>query len=296
MKEAVARHPMEEHYRNGGSTIDPRTGASFAGRNEWATSTMPESEWIGSNAPTPEEYDAFVAQHQDIFGRHGNSAVGTHYDPQTGLHHMTVVAVTPSKKAAMDHASRLGEKTIYHTGRAEHAIVGDENRPDMVSSTFDERFEAVRNATPLRAPFQGTHYSDAKLDMIDGSRRGASGIGAEAQRLRLEPQAPAGFHVYKDGSLPDAAMAGKKFANRVQGNFSFATTDSDEFKGAYTSAFTEALAQGKDRAVAHGIALNTAEHSVRDAGFDGYYNARYPNSRFIFGSHALRGQNDQTNR
>jgi len=254
------------------------------GRNEWATSAMPESEYISHQAPSPEDYDAFVAQHQDIFNRHSNAAVGTHFDPQTGLHHLNVVAVTPSKKAATEHAASLGEKTIYHLGRAEHSIVGDEQRPDFVPSTFDERFESVRNATPLRAPFQGTHYSDAKLDVIDGSRRGASGVGSEAQRLRLDPQAPAGFHVYKDGSLPDAEMAGKKFAHRVSGNYSFATTDSDEFKGSYVTAFTEALAQGKDKQTAHGIALNTAENEVRDSGFDGYYNARYPHSRFIFGS------------
>lgn len=272
----VASAALQEHTQTGGSTFDPRSGASLSAIHEWAVGAMPESAWVSEKAPSVQDYSSFVQQHTDIFTSHGNSAVGTYFDPETGLHHLEIVALSPSKNAAKELANSLGEQHIYHLGRAETDLA-EGNKSAVNPQMFSERFEGVNATTPKRLPFRGTHYSDQPLDAIDGSKRGASGLSSESARLRESPNAPPGYHVYVDGSLPDAPVAARKYSYPVQGSFSFASTDDPEFQDAYQA--------NVDRG--HGAAVNAAEHAVRDAGYDGYQNPKYPNSRFLFGSRAV---------
>lgn len=275
----VASQALMNHLRTGGSTFDPRTGEDMNGRNEWAVSVMPESSRVASRPFSPEEYSAFAAQHANLLSKHQNSSIGTHYDPQTALHHLEIVGLTPNKGAAQEHASALGDKEIYHLGRGEHSPVSSgNNRPEVIPFSPDERFSSLHDATPPRQSFRGNHFSPAKIDKIDGSRRGQSGIGAEAARLRAKPNAPAGFHVYADGSLPDKSLSEKIAAYPVEGKFSFASTADPVFQNAYRQSFSGD----------HGSAVNAAETAVRDAGYDGYYNARQPDSRFVFGSYGVK--------
>lgn len=290
---SIAKQALNEHMAFGGSTTDPRTGASLNGTKNWSVGVAPESTVVSDRPFQPQEFNDFASTHKDTLAQHQNSAIGTHYDPSTGLHHMEVVATTPSKAAAAGAAAHLGENSIFHLGTNESVPTGVNPEADRPLSplSIDDRFNAVRSATPAKAPFSGTHFSDSKLDTIDGTRRGTSGIGEENARLRLGSQtgmgkdAPAGFYVYQSGSLPEGQLAGRKNAHSVRGQMAFGTTDRPEFQNGYQEGVQSALSKGADPQTAHSLGLNHAEHALHEAGYDGYYNAQNPNTRFVFGSH-----------
>ena len=286
----IAAQAASEHANTGGSTFDPTTGKNLAGSKNIAVGIAPEHSVISEHPVTPQQYSEFVAQHRDFLASSPNTAVGTHFDPATGLHHMELVGLTPSKMAASDMASQLGESYTYNLATDEKIPTGmDPNARPLAPASPTERAAQINAASPQREPYSGTHYSTAQIDMIDGARRGSSG-GAEAARTRLGTQsglgddAPAGYYTYKSGSLGDASMAGRQRAYQVRGKMAFATTDSPEFQNGYAAGVQKASAAGADAQTAHQLGLNAAEKAVQDAGYDGYYSPKYPNTRFHFGS------------
>lgn len=288
---AVANQALAEHSLYGGSTTNPRTGASLNGTKNWSVGVAPEATQISEKGFTPQEYNDFATQHKDLLAQHQNSAIGTSYDPTTGLHHMEITATTPSKTAAMNMAYHLGEDNIFHLGTNEAVPTGATGDRPLTHLSIDDRLEQLRGDSPTKQPFSGTHFSDAKLDTIDGARRGTSGVGAESARLRLGsqtgmgPDAPPGFHAYQSGSLPEAQIAGKKNAYNVRGQMAFASTDHPLFQAGYQEGVQNALAKGADAQTAHQLGLNNAEHALQSAGFDGYHTPSNPGARFVFGSH-----------
>ena len=280
-----------QHSRTGGSTFGP-DGRNLAGSNRWTAGLMPESARVSEHTFTPQEYDDFRAQHADLLSRHSNAAIGTSYDPSTGLHTMEVVGTTPVKSGAMKAAQSLGERSIFHLGTMQSEPTGESEHTFSPYSP-DERFQNLRQGEPEKKPFSGTHFADKPLDVIDGNRRGQSGIGAESARLRLGsrtkmgPDAPPGFYVYSSGSLPESAIVGRKAAIPVTGHFAIAATSDPNFLAGYDSGVSEAKARGADDATAHSLGLNSAEHALKDAGFDGYSNPSSPHIHFLFGSHEV---------
>jgi hypothetical protein len=286
----IASEALHEHIKTGGSTVDPRTGQSLAGSRHYVVGVSPETVHATPKAPTPEQYNSFVAEHRDVLARNPNTAIGTSYDPATGLHKMELVATTTSKTAAHDMASHLGEDHAYHLGTDQKIPTGAAGEWQPSPLAVEDRLKELQARTPQQETYSGTHFSDAKIDMIDGSRRGMSGTSAEAKRLRLGSQtgmgddAPAGFHTYRSGALPDAPMAAKKSAYQVRGRMAFASTEHPSFQQGYAEGVSRASQAGADPQTAHQLGLNAAERAVQDAGFDGYFSPKHPDVRFHFGS------------
>ena len=291
----IAQDAISTHAKTGGSTFDPRTGHNLAGSRNIAVGIAPEHAVVTKRPPTPADHDQFTAAHHEVLAKHAHAAVGTSYDPDSGLHHMEIVGLTPSKTAALEMASHLGENHAYN-------LANDEKIPTNAQGGFqgshlnvEQRLDHLREASPKREPYSGTHFSAEKLDMIHGSRRGSPQKGAQpdadAARVRLGTKtgmgkdAPAGFYSHKEGSIPDAGTATKPHAYAVRGQFAFASTTHPAFQQGYAEGSQHAAAQGATPDVAHKIGLNHAEHALSDAGFDGYTSPTHPNMRFHFGSH-----------
>src|SRR5271168_625566 len=106
----AAEHPevgaaaVKKHHSHGGSTIDPHTGRDMLGDHSIALTIAPEHSVVSNKPFTAQQYNAFAAQHRDIFEKHPDTAIGSHHDPDTGLHHLEVVATTSSKGAANNMA------------------------------------------------------------------------------------------------------------------------------------------------------------------------------------------------
>jgi hypothetical protein len=287
---AVAEQALQEHVSTGGSTTNPRTGQSLAGSRQVAVGIAPEHAAISDRPFTPDQYSQFVATHRDVLSTHPNVAVGTHLDPATGLHHMELVGTTTSKTAAGNLGAHLGEDHAYNLATDEPLPTGASGDRQPSHLSVNERLAELNAQTPQKTPYSGTHFSDAKLDMIDGARRGSSGASAEATRLRLGSQtgmgedAPGGFHTYKAGALPDGPMASKANAYQIRGRMAFASTEHPEFQNGYAQGVQKASLAGADAKTAHQLGLNAAERAVQDAGFDGYFSPKHPSTRFHFGS------------
>jgi len=299
----LAEQAIHDHIKTGGSTVDPRTGQNLSGTRNIAVGIAPEHAAVHEKVPTPREHDDFVAMNHDVLEKHQNSAVGTHYDPRTGMHHMEVVGLTPSKNAALEMGAHLGENHVYNLATDEKIPTGAAGRaPSHLS--VDQRFDYLRAKSPTRQPYTGTHFSDEKLDKIEGARRGELGAkkmpatNADHKRVRLGtktgagPDAPDGFYSVKAGHIAPPLMAAKKHPHQVRGSFAFATTDHPAFQQGYAAGHQNALAAGAKPDVAHGLGLNAAEHALSDAGFDGYTTPTHPGVHFHFGSHAI--ENDKT--
>jgi hypothetical protein len=295
----MAHEAIREHENTGGSTFDPRSGKNLAGTRNIAVNIAPEHSSIHNRAITAQDHDNFVATHHEVLSKHSNSAVGTHQDPDTGLHHMEIVGLTPSKTAALDMAGHTGEHHVYNLATDEKIPTGQPLSRRQSHLDIDQRFEHLRNVSPKRETYSGTHFSAEKLDKIDGSRRGEPGskkrppTDADHIRVRLGtktgqgPDAPGGFYTVKAGAPAPPLAAEKKHAHKVRGQFAFATTDHPAFKAGYAQAHQNALQQGANPLVAHGLGLNGGEKGLEDAGFDGYSSTKHPDIRFHFGSHDL---------
>lgn len=293
---AVASQAIQEHATTGGSTFEPTTGKNLAGSRNVAVGIAPEHTVISDRPFNAQQYQDFVGAHRELLAKNPKIAVGTHFDPASGLHRMELVGLTPSRAAATSVANSLGEGHVYDLANDEQVPTGNDphaERPINLS-TIEDRVSDLNSQTPQKTPYSGIHYSDAKLDMIDGARRGAptaNGIpSAEASRLRLGSQtgmgedAPAGFHTYKAGSLPDAATSARPNAYRVRGQMAFASTDTPEFQNGYANGVQNATEAGADAQTAHKLGLNAAENAVKNAGYDGYFSPKHPNVRFHFGN------------
>lgn len=288
-------HPaLNDHARSGGSTY--RGDQSMAGTNRWAVGVSPETARSSVRGFTPEDYDDFSAQHSDLLAQHPNSAVGTSQD-QHGIHYLELVGFTPSQHAAQIGGAALGESSVFHLGTNKSQDTGHVGDRPLVPHSVSERLQMLATGDHPAEPFSGIHFSDAKLDTIDGSRRGSSGVGAESGRVRLGsqtglgPDAPPGFHVYSANSLAEPQVAGRKNAHVVSGKFAFGSTASPEFLEAYEAARADAKAKGADDRTAHGIGANAGEQALYGAGYDGVSNPSQPSTRLVFGSHTLPSVN-----
>jgi hypothetical protein len=293
---AVATQAVAEHANTGGSTFEPTTGKNLAGTNNAAVGIAPEHAVISDRPFNAQQYQEFVATHRDLLAKNPKVAVGTHFDPATGLHRMELVGLTPSRAAATSVGASLGEGSVYDLATDEQIPTGhDPNAERTISPTsVDQRMADLHANTPQKSPYTGVHYADGKLDMIDGARRGVPGANgipsAEAARLRMGSQtgmgedAPAGFYTHKAGSLPSADMAAKANAYKVRGQMAFASTDSSEFQNGYADGVQKAVEAGADPQTAHKLGLNAAENAVKNSGYDGYFSPKHPNLRFHFGS------------
>lgn len=293
---AVASQAVQEHATTGGSTFEPTTGKNLAGTRNVAVGIAPEHSVISDRPFDAQQYQDFVGTHRDLLTKNPKLAVGTHFDPATGLHRMELVGLSPSRTAATTVANSLGEGHVYDLANDEQVPTGNDPHAERPISptTIDERIADLNARSPQKAPYSGVHYSESPIDMIDGSRRGAPSANgaqsAEASRLRLGSQtgmgedAPAGFHTYKAGSLPDAASASKTNAYRVRGQMAFTSTDAPEFQGGYARGVQNAVDAGADAQTAHKLGLNAAENAVKNAGYDGYFSPKHPNLRFHFGN------------
>jgi hypothetical protein len=297
---SVASAALDQHHRLGASVTNPRTGELMSSARKWSVPLVPEAGEVFDRAPTAEQFTNFAATHRDLFSKHPNAQIGTWIDPQTDLHHLDIVGTTSSKNSAMNAANLLGEKGIFRIDRNEFVPSQNSGNRPVGAPSIDDRFNALRTAEPPSETFSGIHYSHTKLDFIDGGRRGSPSpngklppAGAESARVRAGDaigdsslNAPPGFYVYPEGSLPDPSIALRKHSSRVQGKLSFANiTTEPAWANAIQEGTQTALAKGAKPDIASALALNHAENTLRDAGFDGYYNPNHPNTRFIFDSH-----------
>ena len=251
----MAHRAISEHLQSGGSVFDPRTGKSLAGTRNIAVGIAPEHAVVHNRPPTAEEHDSFVTHNHDILSKHVNSAVRTVHDPSTGVHQTDIVGLTPSKTAAMELAKHLGEPSIHNLATEERTPTGATEQK-FSHVPVDKRFEHLRQNSPKREPYAGTHFSDKKLDKIEGSRRGEIGAGkmpptnADATRVHLGTKtgkgvdAPAGFYSVKAGESAPAFAASKPHSHPVRGQFAFAGTDHPVFQAGYIGGVHHAAAAG----------------------------------------------------
>lgn len=286
------KHPLSEHALTGGSTFT-HEGRNLSGSRNWVTGVYPEAARISERPFSEQEYEEFKSTHSDLLSRHPNAAIGTHFDPHSSLHTMEVVGTTPVKSSAHEVAHDLGEHSVFGLEDMKDDPTGIDER-QFHPSTVDERLSKLRENNPHRKPFSGVHYSDKPLDVIEGGRRGSSGIGAEASRLKLGsqtghgPDAPSGFYAYESNHVAEGPMSARKSSTPVRGHFAFASTEDENFKNAYVGGKMRAQASGADEATSHSLGLNSAEHAVKDAGFDGYINPAHAQTRFLFGSYITK--------
>lgn len=293
----MAEEAVAEHAKTGGSTFNPRTGQNLAGTRNIAVGIAPEHSSIHDHPLTAQDHDNFVAANAHILSKHDHSAVGTYSDG--GLHHIEIVGLTPSKTEALKLATHLGEKGIHNLATSDNIPTGVTSPREASHVSVDERFDHLRAASPVRQPYSGTHFSDEKLDKIEGARRGELGakkmpaVNADSKRVRLGtkmgagPDAPAGFYTIKSGAVAPPLMATKKHPHQVRGKFAFGSTDHPAFQQAYAAVHQQALAKGAKPEIAHGLGLNAGEHGLADAGFDGYSSPSHPGIFFHFGDHKL---------
>ena len=286
-----------EHAKTGGSTMDPRTGKNLAGSRNVAVGIAPEHSRVSDRPPTAAEHETFTAQVHHIVSKHANSAIGSHHDEETGLHHLEVVGLTPSKMAALHMAQHLGEGHAYNLSTDEKIPTGNFGQPQPSHMNIDQRFEQLRAESPKREPYAGTHFSDKKLDKIQGAHRGALGAkgmpasNADAKRVHAGTKAghgvdaPAGFYTVRAGHVAPALEAAKPHAYTVRGQFALGSTDSPLFQGAYQAGRQLSLQKNPDEKTAHHLGLNNAEHTLQDHGFDGYSSPTHPGVVFHFGDH-----------
>src|ERR1022692_1288699 len=171
----MSQSAVMEHVKTGGSTFDPRTGQNLAGSRNVAVNIAPEHSQVHDHPPTAAEHATFTAQVHHITSKHTNSAVGSHHDEETGLHHLEVVGLTPSKMAALHMAQHLGENHAFNLATSEKYSTGNFGQPQPSHMNVDQRFEKLRADSPKRAPYHGTHFSNRKVDKIQGAHRGEQG-------------------------------------------------------------------------------------------------------------------------
>lgn len=291
-------HPaLVNHAQTGGSTF--RDTVSLSGKNRWAVGVSPETARSSPTGFTDDDYNQFTAQHANVLASNPNAAVGTYHDPATGIHHLELVGFSPSQTASSTIGAQQGEGSVFHLGTNQTVSTGHNGDRPLHPYTASERLQELAQSDLPSEPFTGVHFSDAKLDTIDGARRGASGVGAEAKRLRLGsstglgPDAPPGFHVYDANSLAEPQIATRKNAHPVSGRFAFGSTSSPQFQDAYHNTHDLAKQSGADDETARGLASNAGEHALFSAGYDGLHNPSQPSTRLIFGSHALPAKQTQ---
>lgn len=306
--EALGHAVANTHMIEGGSTFDPRTGENMTGVNKWAVGMVPEASVIQNRPFSPAEVARYRDSHLDLFNRNKNAYIGTWNDPETGLHHMDIVGLTSNRDGALSMGYKLGEKGVFHLGTPEQRGGGDpyiptthEGERPAAMGTINDRFDQLSETEPENKvqPYSGVHYSQAKLDVIDGHRRGAptekgGAAGREAPRLRAGSEngmgpdydAPAGFYTYDKGTLGERSIVSRKNAYEVNDNLALANIEKNPiWQVAKDRAMEAARKAGNSEFVAYQVGLNAAERALQHAGFHGYYSDTHPNVKFVFGSH-----------
>jgi hypothetical protein len=295
----TAQEAMLDHAKMGHSVFDPRTGQNLMGTRNHAVGIAPEHKAVFTRTLTPQDHDGFVAANHQLLLKHSNSAIMSKHDPITGHHSLEVAGITPSKTAAVELGAHLGETHVQNLATGEKTATGATGEQKMSHVPVDKRFEHLRHNSPTREAYIGTHFSDEKLDKIEGARRGEMGskkmppAHADAERVHLGtktglgPDAPAGFYSVKAGHPAPPLIAAKKHPHPVKGNFAFATTEHPAFQQGYAAGAQKAAAAGADPKTAHALGLNTAEHALSDIGFDGYTSPSHPGVHFHFGDHEI---------
>lgn len=169
-------------------------------------------------------------------------------------------------------------------------------------SSAPEPFNAIGQAPPSgpeKTPFVGRHYSDndIKSGILDGGRRGASrkdgtSTGEEADRLTAGQGAPPGVYAYDANSIGEPGITSRKNMYIVQGPKAILDIGtSDLWNQALDSAKQDATIQDTNPKLAEHSAINSAEHAVQAAGYDGYRNTKshHPGIVFLFGDHPVEG-------
>jgi hypothetical protein len=178
------------------------------------------------------------------------------------------------------------QATVYAPQKA--GILPEEfhTRPDNLDSRLDDL-----DSGPTKTPFSGVHYSKApiKNGVISGEMRGASGVGAEKTRLNLGRGAAPGIYAYREGARPEPVVAsGRGNVSRIKGDYALAEIENTPLWHDTIKVHTaEYKKQGFNDTQAFQMALNDAEHTIRDHGYDGYYSQYHPDSVFLFGDHPV---------
>src|SRR5579872_346481 len=180
----TAQDAIAEHVKMGHSVFDPRTGSNLAGTRNVAVVAAPEHSAVFARTITAQDHDQFVGANHALFTKHRESAILSKRDPITGHESLHVAGLTPSKIAAIDVARHVGESHVYDLAKGEKIPSGAAGEHQMSHIDIDQRFDHLRKSAPVREPYSGTHFSDKKLDRIDGARRGEPGH-ADAARVHL---------------------------------------------------------------------------------------------------------------
>jgi len=304
----VGEHPafhqqlMSSTEQHGAATMNPRTGMPVTG-NKFAVSIAPEHSVYSETPFSHEQVSSFVQQHQDVLQRNPNLHVSTMKDPH-GVYSLELSATTSNKPAAVQMGQELNQQGVYHVGRGEHVPTGGTGEAAPHQLSVDERAQMLHAASPQTweaQPFSGTHYSDQKLDYIDGNRRGIKPngkngqptppTGQEAARLNLQSQtgvgqdAPPGYYVYKNGSRPEPGVGTRPFSHSVRDNFAIAKIGDPQWEQAAQQAHDEVLQQTGNPQAAQYAKANAKEHAIRDAGYDGYTSSGNHGVHFLFDGH-----------
>jgi hypothetical protein len=148
----------------------------------------------------------------------------------------------------------------------------------------------IGSGDPLeKQPFAGRHFSDAKITsgVLSGTRRGASGVGAEAARFNAGRGAAPGVYVYREGSVAEPQIASRKNEYRVVGDKSLLAVESPIWQRTFEAAMEQY--SGDARA-----AINETEHTVRDIGYDGYFSEKSPGIVFLYGDQTIQPLGNET--
>ena len=105
----------QTHEEFGGSTIDPRTGQSMAGTDQWAVATPTQK--LFDTAPSEEDIAKFRREHADEL-KDPNKFIGTWNDTKGreahGKHELNITEVYPTQAEAEKVGRGRGEVAILH--------------------------------------------------------------------------------------------------------------------------------------------------------------------------------------
>jgi hypothetical protein len=275
MGSPFAKLASEMTVKNGGSTLNLTRG-NLAGTRNFAVSLFPElTQKIEGRPITPADIQGFLDKNRQLLSD-PRLSFGTWVDPN-GTTWLDIVATTPVKKNAMELAQRYNQKAIYNLKTGEEIATGATGATgEMLTEVPPQARFAQVEAGPARERFQGTHYSNAKTDVLRGDMRGSSGIGQEKLRLKEGQGAAPGVYVYGPETVrPEDMIVTRPYKHKVEGDFALANLDdNDVWNTTLTEAFKKHKAEGANDTQAMLRAVNDAEHALRDAGYDGYYRGK----------------------
>lgn len=156
---------------------------------------------------------------------------------------------------------------------------------------------------PPKTPYEGTHFSNDSIPggVLHGARRGSSPEASDSARIQpihtdpntgdttqVGPSAPPGVHVVDSGATAHPSIGRRPHAHKVKGNFAIADVEKNPvWNATLQSAYQQAKQGGLDDKTAFNVAINSCEHAIKNAGFDGYTSSKNPGSTLLFGDHAI---------